>query len=81
MHSKCQAGPGGESCTHGPACFHFLKPALILEHTQRNHARLISNTLGVSLSHTELWANLARLGHGSCSRELPKMESRQRKKA
>ena len=33
---------------------------------QRNHARLINNTLGVSLSHTEIWANLARLGHGSC---------------
>ena len=41
----------------------------------------MNNTLGVSLSHTELWANLARLGHGSCSRERPETESRQRKKA
>lgn len=32
MHSKRQAGPGGECCAHGPSCSHFLKPALIWEH-------------------------------------------------
>ena len=55
MHSKCQAGPGGESCTHGPACFHFLKPALILGHTTKEPCSAYKQHTGrVSEPHRDL---------------------------
>lgn len=71
----------GKLCQRGcSSLLYFLSLPLSGTRWQMNCAQLVNSTLGVSLSHKELWANLVRLGPGTLSRAA-RDAGTQRKKA
>lgn len=57
----------------------FLKFALIVDQMAKEMCSAYKQHAGRVSEHKELWANLARLGRGSCSRERPQIRVRERR--